>query len=52
MLNAIELGVKKVRAEAAGEPVSEELVTAWERADELVFSQIRARLGFDRCSST
>jgi long-chain acyl-CoA synthetase len=50
-LQAIELGLRKVRAEQAGEPVSSALARAWREADEAVFSKIRARLGFDRCES-
>ena len=46
---AIELGLRKVRAELAGEPVPEELQQAYARAEEAVFSKIRARLGLDRC---
>jgi long-subunit acyl-CoA synthetase (AMP-forming) len=46
---AIELGVRKVRLQQAGEPVPDELNEAWDRADEQIFSPIRARLGFDRC---
>ena len=48
---AIELGLRKVRAEQAGEPVPAELAQAWAQADAAVFSTIRARLGFDRCES-
>ena len=48
---AIELGLRKVRAEQAGEPVSGALARAWLQADGAVFSAIRARLGFDRCES-
>jgi long-subunit acyl-CoA synthetase (AMP-forming) len=47
--DAIELGLRKVRLEQAGEPVPDELREAWERADAQIFSAIRARLGFDRC---
>ena len=50
-LQAIELGLRKVRAEQAGEPVSGALARAWLEADEAVFSKIRAGLGFDRCDS-
>ena len=49
--DAIALGLRKVRAEQAGETVPDDLALAWERADELVYSKIRARLGFDRCES-
>jgi long-chain acyl-CoA synthetase len=49
--DAIELGLRKVRAEQAGQPVGAELVRAWEQADATIFAAIRARLGFDRCES-
>ncbi|HEY1511998.1 MAG TPA: AMP-binding protein, partial [Solirubrobacteraceae bacterium] len=48
---AIELGIRKVRAEQAGDPVSGELLDGYARADEQVFAPIRARLGLDRCTS-
>ncbi|MGH2870353.1 MAG: AMP-dependent synthetase/ligase [Solirubrobacteraceae bacterium] len=48
---AIELGLRKVRAEQAGESVPVELKQAWEQADATIFAAIRARLGFDRCES-
>jgi long-chain acyl-CoA synthetase len=48
-LEAIELGFRKVRAEQAREQVPPELAAAYERAEELVFSQIRAKLGLERC---
>jgi long-subunit acyl-CoA synthetase (AMP-forming) len=51
ILGAIETGRSKVRAQQAGEPVSEDLARAWQRADEAVFSNIRTSLGFDRCES-
>jgi long-subunit acyl-CoA synthetase (AMP-forming) len=50
-LDAIALGVRKVQLEQAGERVPDELRQAWERADELIFSRIRERLGFERCES-
>jgi long-subunit acyl-CoA synthetase (AMP-forming) len=50
-LAAIDLGLHKVRLEQAGQPVPDELTEAWQRADDRVFSVIRARLGFDRCES-
>jgi long-chain acyl-CoA synthetase len=45
---AIELGLKKVRLEQAGEVVPDEVTAAWKRADEAVFSVMRARLGLER----
>jgi long-subunit acyl-CoA synthetase (AMP-forming) len=44
---AIDVGLRKVRAEQAGEPVSDELREEHARADELVLSKIRERLGLD-----
>ena len=46
---AIELGLRKVRLEQRGETVPWELVDAYQRAEEGVFSKIRERLGFERC---
>jgi long-chain acyl-CoA synthetase len=46
---ALEVGLKKVRAEQAGEPIPEELLSAWIRAEEQVYSKIRAKLGLERC---
>jgi long-chain acyl-CoA synthetase len=46
---AIELGLRKVRAEQAGEPVAPELLDAYARAEDQVFSKIRAKLGLERC---
>ncbi len=48
-LEAIELGVRKVRAEQAGQTVPDAIRDAYARAEELVFSQIRAKLGLERC---
>src|SRR3954447_2952528 len=45
---AIDVGLKKVRAEQAGEEVPEELAHEYAKADELVLSKIRQRLGLDR----
>src|SRR4051794_2838932 len=45
---AIDVGLKKVRAEQAGEEVSEELAEEYEKADAMVLSKIRERLGLDR----
>jgi long-chain acyl-CoA synthetase len=46
---AIELGLRKVRLEQAGEPVPEELKAAYDQAEKAVFSKMRARLGLERC---
>jgi long-chain acyl-CoA synthetase len=45
---AIDVGLKKVRAEQAGEEVSDELAQEHAKADEMVLSKIRGRLGLDR----
>src|SRR3954469_9655877 len=45
---AIDVGLRKVRAEQAGEEVSDELAGEYEKADSLVLSKIRERLGLDR----
>ncbi len=49
-LGAIELGLRKVRAEQAGQPVSEEVRSAYALAEERVFSALRERLGLGRCT--
>jgi long-subunit acyl-CoA synthetase (AMP-forming) len=48
---ALDVGLKKVRAEQAGEPVGEELAAEHAKADELVLSKIRERLGLDQVES-
>jgi long-subunit acyl-CoA synthetase (AMP-forming) len=44
---ALDTGLRKVRAEQAGEPVSAELLAEYARADELVLSKLRRKVGFD-----
>jgi long-chain acyl-CoA synthetase len=44
---AIDVGLRKVRAEQAGEEVPSELAQEYEKADSLVLSKIRERLGLD-----
>ena len=51
MKGALEVGLKKVRLEQAGEEVPDELAQGYAQADEKVFSKIRERLGFDRAES-
>ena len=51
MQGAIELGVKKVRMEQAGEEIPEDMAKQYAAADEQIFSKIRERLGFDRAES-
>jgi long-chain acyl-CoA synthetase len=46
---AIELAMRKVRAEQRGEPVSDEVRAACARAEDEIFSKIRATLGLERC---
>jgi long-chain acyl-CoA synthetase len=48
---ALAVGLKKVRAEQAGEEVPEELAQEHAKADELVLSKVRARLGLDQVES-
>jgi long-chain acyl-CoA synthetase len=48
---ALDVGLRKVRAEQAGEEVPEELLQEYSKADELVLSKIRARLGLDQIES-
>ena len=48
---ALGVGLKKVRAEQAGEEVPDELAGEHAKADELVLSKIRARLGLDQVES-
>jgi long-subunit acyl-CoA synthetase (AMP-forming) len=45
---AIDVGLRKVRAEQAGEEVSEELAEEYSKADAMVLSKIREKLGLDR----
>jgi long-chain acyl-CoA synthetase len=48
---ALYVGLRKVRAEQAGEEVPAELREEYAKADELVLSKIRARLGLDAIES-
>src|SRR5918999_201127 len=48
---ALGVGLKKVRAVQAGEEVPDELAGEHAKADELVLSKIRARLGLDQVES-
>src|SRR3954453_11475348 len=45
---ALDVGLRKVRAEQAGEEVSDELAAEYAKADEMVLSKIRGKLGLDR----
>jgi long-subunit acyl-CoA synthetase (AMP-forming) len=51
VLGAIELGIRVVRTEQAGENVAADLLDAYGRAEEQVFAPMRAKLGLDRCTS-
>jgi len=44
----LEAAIRQVRLKQAGEPVPEELAAAVARADEALFSNLRAALGFDQ----
>jgi long-chain acyl-CoA synthetase len=48
---ALEVGLRRVRAEQAGQEVPAELAQEYAKADELVLSKIRARLGLDAIES-
>ena len=48
---ALDLGLKKVRAEQAGEELPDELREAYEKADAELFSNVRAMLGLDQLES-
>ncbi len=48
---ALDVGLRKVRAEQAGEEVSEELAAEYAKADEQVLSKVRAMLGLDELES-
>jgi long-subunit acyl-CoA synthetase (AMP-forming) len=48
---ALDVGLRKVRLEQAGEPVPDELAAEHAKADELVLSKIRERLGLDQIES-
>ncbi len=48
---ALAGALEKVRLEQAGEPVPEELAERWARADEALFSKLRALLGLSEARS-
>jgi long-chain acyl-CoA synthetase len=48
-LEAIDVGLAKVRAEQAGQAVPDDLRESYRRADAAILSKIRARLGLERC---
>jgi long-chain acyl-CoA synthetase len=48
MQGALELGLKKVRAEQAGEELPDDLRQGYEKADAELFSNVRATLGLDQ----
>jgi long-chain acyl-CoA synthetase len=48
---ALDVGLRKVRAEQAGEEVPDELLQEYVKADQLVLSKIRERLGLDEIES-
>jgi long-subunit acyl-CoA synthetase (AMP-forming) len=45
---ALEIGLKKVKLEQAGEEIPEDLQKAYDQADEQMFSKLRKGLGLDR----
>jgi len=48
---ALDVGLRKVRAEQAGEEVPQELVEEYAKADQMVLSKLREKLGFDQVES-
>jgi long-chain acyl-CoA synthetase len=46
---AIEIGIKRVQLQQAGEPVPDELEARFQVLDEKVLSGLRAKIGLDRC---
>jgi long-chain acyl-CoA synthetase len=48
---AFGVGLKKVKLEQAGEEIPDELAQEYAKADELVLSKVRARLGLDEVES-
>jgi long-chain acyl-CoA synthetase len=48
---ALDVGLRKVRAEQAGKELSDELQQEYAKADELVLSKVRERLGLDEVES-
>jgi long-subunit acyl-CoA synthetase (AMP-forming) len=48
MQGALRASIERVRLKQRGEPVPEELETAFEQADEQMFSKLRAMLGLDQ----
>jgi long-subunit acyl-CoA synthetase (AMP-forming) len=48
---ALGVGMRKVKAEQAGEELGEELAGEYAKADELVLSKMRERIGLDQASA-
>ncbi|MFD4459271.1 fatty acid--CoA ligase FadD11 [Nocardia sp. NPDC058480] len=45
---ALSVAAKRSEYQLAGQPVPDEVAAEWAKADELVLSKLRAKLGFDR----
>src|ERR1700691_6688154 len=43
-----DVAAKRAAAMVADEPLAEEVAAEWDKADELVLSQLRAKLGLDQ----
>jgi long-chain acyl-CoA synthetase len=48
---ALDVGMKRVQAVQAGEEISDELEQEWQKADEMVLSKIREKLGLNELES-